>query len=186
MGDMVASTELDDPSSVEGRSDKLELALGEMLSKLPKVVRFRAQNALDHFDRALKLLPIDREMASFRAITGQEEAATALLRAIEYQNYPNWKKLNTRYHAHNAAVLLCAEAIQRKISTAVKQAQVVFDLEDPRIDIKIPLYGTEEISPNGGGFALQPVEPLDISIKLKSKNDEERVDLFQEDFQKWL
>ena len=43
--------------------DALKLAV----SNLPRPVRFRAENAFVGFDKARRLLEIDREMASFRA-----------------------------------------------------------------------------------------------------------------------
>jgi hypothetical protein len=46
-------------------------------------------NALDHFERSAKLFEKDREMASFRAITGEEEAATAFMKAIQLRKYPH-------------------------------------------------------------------------------------------------
>jgi len=61
--------------------------LPKAIDKLPPEVRYRAKNALDGFERARALLEIDREVASFRAITAAEEAASASIRSLQLREY---------------------------------------------------------------------------------------------------
>lgn len=135
--------------------------LRQMALLLPGSVRHRIINSLDHFDRALPLLNIDREMASFRAITGQEEAATALMHAVLLRDYPGADQFQLRSHQHKAAVLACITAIRNDIAPIMMQKyHLTFDFEKKRIDLKIPLanFGVE----NDQDLVLQFVEPLDV------------------------
>lgn len=66
---------------------KTDAALRQITQKLPGNIRFRALNALEHFGRAIDLIEIDKAMASFRAITGEEEAASALMLAVALRRY---------------------------------------------------------------------------------------------------
>lgn len=141
----------------------VEDGIREMVKKLPRPVRVRAENALQHFDRALSLLEIDREMASFRAITGEEEAAAALFKALQLQGYPQADQLWVKDHTHKAAALACALAIRSTIGgSVVKKIQVTFDLRAPRIDVWIPFSEFNIDTPATRGVGLQIVEPLDL------------------------
>ncbi|WP_269715651.1 hypothetical protein [Caulobacter sp. NIBR2454] len=140
----------------------IEGALRVMAPKLPRAVRFRVENSLRHFDLAMPLLPIDREMASFRAITGEEEAAAALIKALQFRSYPHADRLSVKDHTHKAAVLACALAVKANMATGLKNLRVMFDLKDPRIDVGIPVSDFGVTSPHMKDVVLQPVEPLDI------------------------
>jgi hypothetical protein len=117
-------------------------------------------NTFEHFRRALLLLEVDREMASFRAITGEEEAATALIKAMQLRKYPDAKRFNARDHQHKVAVRACVLAIANQLHPALREFQLTFNFETKRIDIKIPL---SNFGVNGGdNYCVQPVEPLDF------------------------
>jgi hypothetical protein len=123
-------------------------------------VKFRLLNTLEHFDRSSRLFGSDREMASFRAITGEEEAATALIKAIQLRRYRHAEEFKPRDHQHKAAVIACVMAIAKAVFPILREFQLVFDFQRKRVDVKIPLSnfdlaGLEHL-------AIQPVEPLDF------------------------
>jgi hypothetical protein len=122
-----------------------------MLPKLPKAIGFRFRNVLNNIERAQGLITVDREMASFRAITGEEEAATALMMAIQVKRYPGAEKFKARNHVHKAAVLACVIAIGRTLQPLLKEYQITFRAEEGRIDLKIPLQisGWSTAKPTG-------------------------------------
>ena len=143
--------------------DALKLAV----SNLPRPVRFRAENAFVGFDKARRLLEIDREMASFRAITAEEEAAAALFRSLQLQGYPGADKLSLRDHRQKAVVGPFIQAV--KVAIANRRTfnlQMTLDWRKPEITVRLPLSelgvqfeGSEEI-------ALQMVEPLgNLAVK---------------------
>lgn len=160
----------------EPQDDTIERSLRAIVPKLPKAVRFRAQNALDGIDKTFALLPIDREIASFRAITAEEEAVTALIKAIEFRGYPHSKRLNARMHTHKTAVMLCADMVRRSFAKASPKLVVTFDIDQARIDVK---WDIGVNLPGVGPVALQPVEPLGFVIAKPGVGDEPgEVDLF--------
>lgn len=75
--------------------EDIHLRIEEAIEKL-KVPRIRhaCRNAFNHLRKAWVLHPIDAEMSSFRAITAEEEAAAAVIRALRHKHYPNAEKLS--------------------------------------------------------------------------------------------
>ncbi len=83
----------------------------ELLPKSAEPGRWAAMNAVRHANRAWKIREVDPAMAAFRAITGEEEAASALFRAFRRVGYPNAEKLNPRSHVHKNAVTPFLDAV---------------------------------------------------------------------------
>lgn len=150
-----------DPSSNNHTSlTEVDGWLRRLAPHLPGVVRYRLLNALDHFDRSSRLFEVDREMASFRAITGEEEAATALMKAIQLRRYPHASEFNPRDHQHKFAVMACVRAIGTQVSPVLKEFQLTVDFGERRFDVKVPLSNFNVAG--GENYAIQPVEPLDV------------------------
>ena len=110
-------------------------------------------------------------MASFRAITGQEEAATALMMAIQAKRYPGATKFRAWNHHHKAAVLACVVAIVPEIQPIIQEYRLTFDFEKGRIDIMVPLsnFGVR----GGEEVGLQFDEPLGQLHSRKNEAGEE-------------
>ena len=127
---------------------------------LPRGLQTRFESTFDHFDRSNRLLEIDRGMASFRAITGEEEAATALMRAVQIRNYDGSEKLKASRHHHKAAIVATITAIRNTVYPILAEFQLLFDFAKGRIDPKIPLttFGVA----GGEKLCIQPVEPLGL------------------------
>jgi len=62
------------------------------------------RSAVSHIEKAWKLKDIDPEMAVFRAITAEEEAATAIFIALRDLKYENAKKIKFRSHEYKQAL----------------------------------------------------------------------------------
>lgn len=146
-------------ASVDFRA-KLRLAV----ARLPKPVRYRAVNALEGFDRAIRLLEIDREMASFRAITAQEEAAAALFCALQLRNYPGASGLNLGSHKHKAALWPVIDAARMAVGRgAFSELDFRLSVDPPRIDISTPFARMNaEVPDELAGMRVTFVEPLDM------------------------
>ena len=128
-------------------------------SALPKSVRFRVSNAIKHHETARTILDNHQALASFVAITGQEEAASALIHALMHRRYA--PKLNPQNHRHEASIIACVQSLQPHFgANFLKEFRITFDFERNRIDLKIPL---SNFNVKGGkDFAIRPVEPLDL------------------------
>lgn len=82
----------------------------------PARVRNSGRNAFNHLRKSWLLHPVDSEMSFFRALTGEEEAAAAVILALKQQCYPGAERLNVQDHMHKAAIWAIIEAIARGYS----------------------------------------------------------------------
>jgi hypothetical protein len=76
----------------------------EAINDCKGAVKFCALNSLHHLDKAWEIRNIDIEMAMFRAITAEEEAASSLFYTLKQQRYENSKKLQFKKHTYKQAV----------------------------------------------------------------------------------
>lgn len=67
-------------------------------------VRQCAKHSIYHLEKAWLIKDVDPEMAAFRAITAEEEAATAIMIAIKNLQYPNSNKLKFCDHSFKSAI----------------------------------------------------------------------------------
>lgn len=86
-----------------------------------------ARNAFNHIKNAWKIKDIDPTMAAFRAITGVEEAATAIFHALKRNKYNNSQLLNKDRHFHKAAVYPFFQAIGSLFASLDLKTQILCD-----------------------------------------------------------
>lgn len=140
--------------------DALRLAV----EKLPQPIRTRARNAFQGFDRARKLLEIDREMASFLAITSEEEAVAALFRSLQIRKYPDSDKLNLYKHELKSALAPFLSAVLKSLVAGGQSLnlRVTIDMSAPSLEVQIPLRQFGIVLTDTEEHCLQLVEPLGI------------------------
>jgi len=63
-----------------------------------------ARNAIRHLEKAWEIKDIDKEMAIFRAITAEEEAATAIFMSLIEKGYDNSDKIKFKNHNYKQAL----------------------------------------------------------------------------------
>lgn len=135
--------------------------LPKALAKLPSAVRFRGENALDGFAKAKTLLSIDREMASFRAITAVEEAASALIRSLQIREYPGSDVIDLKRHSHKMAVPFFLAAVQQ---TFYDQGQLTIviklSVNPPKLIVALPIGQFVELPQDLSDLHLEFVDPL--------------------------
>ncbi|PXW40591.1 hypothetical protein DFO54_1167 [Erwinia sp. AG740] len=138
----------------------------ELLHNAPaRHSKFCFLSSLMHLEKAYKLETIDKEMAIFRAITAEEEAATGLMMCLKELNYKNAEKLRTRDH-------VCKNAISAFLVTIINDINEVahanFDSllmrvdrsdKSPSLKLGIPL------SRFGQSLIAWPVPPLNVHAK---------------------
>ncbi len=82
-------------------------------------------------------------MSAFRAITGEEEAATAIFHALKRHGYDGAKKLKPANHLHKAAVVPFLQAAGDFLSTAIARWGHSFNLrwnpDDPKGKLELRL-----------------------------------------------
>lgn len=133
---------LDPERPAELPLDDMHLRLEQAIEKLnPSQVRHACRSALNHLRKAWTLHPVDAEMSLFRAITAEEEAATAVIRAVNVRNYPNAERLKERQHLHKAALWPFITAVADKMAEKkIPMPTLALRVEgDPRIDLSIDI-----------------------------------------------
>lgn len=75
-----------------------------------------ARNAVHHLERALIIKEIDPEMAVFRAITAEEEAATAIFLVLIEQGYQHAERIRFTEHKYKQALEPFVRAISKFVS----------------------------------------------------------------------
>lgn len=156
--------------------DRMAKSLRRLSGKMPRSVETRIGSSLNHFEKSIVLRDIDLEMASFRAICGEEEASSAVISALHHRKYENANRLNIRSHQHKWAIIACMIALSLPLQTMLGGSKLQIDFANGRIDLKIPLsnFGVS----GGDTFELQPVEPLDF---VHAKDGIEENYLFEEE-----
>lgn len=135
--------------------------LHEAVTKLPPEVRYRAQNALDGFARAKMLFPIDREIASFRAITAAEEAASALIRSLQLRRYPGAFSVDLRKHAHKAAVPFFLNAVRHElVGDREINLRVTLSADPPKLVVTLLVRQFIDLPDDLANVHIELVEPL--------------------------
>jgi hypothetical protein len=139
---------------------RLEEAIGKL--KVPRI-RHACRSAFNHLRKAWVLHPVDSEMSSFRAITAEEEAATAVIRALRHQSYPNAENLSDRNHVHKSALWPFIGAVSDKmVEKNIIAPTVSLQVKgDPRIELLF------DIGSRGGldrPLWGRPNEPFNFSM----------------------
>jgi hypothetical protein len=78
--------------------------LSKLVDKTPAPGKHAARNAISDIDNACEIRTIDPEISAFRAITGVEESARAILYAMKRRNRKGVEKRGHGSHLHKAAV----------------------------------------------------------------------------------
>jgi len=151
-----------DDLPISGYAKRLETVLGKLNGR----VKHSGKNAFDHVRKAWALRSIDPAMAAFRAITAEEEAATALIVALKQRQYPNADKINFRNHDHKASIGALISVLSTEVFSKIGHKPRVLLSENPNplfARIQIDLNELMGISGQEPQFA-EPQLPLDFTL----------------------
>jgi hypothetical protein len=144
----------------------LETALTELVLGAPAPGKHCARSAVRHLRGAWKILDLDPEMAAFRGITAEEEAASAVFDALRRRRYAGAERLKPRDHLHKNALGTFTDAVGHFLSKnplSDRSTQIVVEPVDgvDRLRIRIDREGS-----SGDRVWAYPVPPLHGSISL--------------------
>jgi hypothetical protein len=134
--------------------------LMEAVPKLKGRPKYCAINAFRGLKRAWSVAELDPEIAYFRALTAEEEAATALIIALKHRRYPGAEKLDHTHHPHKMGLAPFLGAIETVFAEGRMPSpsyKLDYESTPPRLDVRIA-------SENLGlppGYSAQSDEPLD-------------------------
>lgn len=100
----------------------IEVHLPALLKRTSGAGKHAARNALRHLEKAKRIASIDPDMAVFRLVTAQEEAATAVFRALQLrkQNYRGADSLKPKNHRHKIALAPFLDTIAEPLRETLK------------------------------------------------------------------
>lgn len=128
-----------------------------------------ARNAIRHLERAWNLRAIDPEMAVFRAITAEEEAATAIFLVLKEQGYENAEKIKFKKHSYKQALEPFLRGIGKFADKLSKEPGFPFG---EKYELSLVGKGNEKklsLSFNFQGRMITGIPPLGFSIKLNDR-----------------
>lgn len=150
-----------------GDLNEAEKAISELILQQPAPGKHAARSAISHIQRAWKLRELDPEMAVFRAITGEEEAARAIFHALQRHRYSHADQLNWRDHRHKGAVLPFISAVGRLV--------MEIGFASPKVEIR-EVNGSKQIVvelvlrfPDGRVQRWIPNPPLNLVVLIDDK-----------------
>jgi hypothetical protein len=147
---------------------EIEQAALDMVEQCPLPGKHCARNAFRHISKAWRLQETDLEMAAFRAITAEEEAATAIFHALQRRKYKGAEKLKRKNHLHkNALVPFCtAIAGALALTEELLKPNLYLDKEEvpPRFRVRIDVTSIVL----GRKYAF-PEPPLHFNMHMNDK-----------------
>lgn len=99
----------------------------EALDDCSGSVKHCAKNAILHLEKAWKIRGIDPEMAVFRGITAEEEAASSLFYCLKNHRYKNSEKLLFNQHPYKLGLYPFLQGIGRFLGDLLSQEDTSFD-----------------------------------------------------------
>lgn len=154
-----------------------QFGVEDAANRLTSRVKHRARSTFEHLRKAWRLLGHDNEMSAFRAITAEEEAATALILALQMQGYPGARRLNPRNHIHKNAFWPLFEAINRVLAqSGFPPPKVLLPREGPpHVQLRFNL--TAMAGREGEPVWIEPDHPLNFAMRV-GQVSEDAVHLF--------
>jgi len=182
-------TDLDEPSrlmeerAAEFPFSEWQCGIEEAANRLKGRVRQCARSAFAHLRKAWHLHGIDDEMSAFRAITAEEEAASALIAALKHRGYPGADRLRPWNHVHKSAFWpLIATVSQFMVETGAPTPQVGLSRKGPP-KISIQLNINDLTGAIGDPVWIEPDHPLNFALRSGQATDQ-KVHLFEEELAK--
>lgn len=145
---------------------ELDVAVANLSTVMAPPAKWAAINAIRHLNRAWRLRELDPEIAVFRSITAEEEAATALFHILKKRGYEGSDKLKPRDHVHKNAVIPFFDAITRVIAKTrehLPRTQFLIDTDEKPNRLVIRFLTVHPSS--GEEIWAYPQPPLNFSLK---------------------
>lgn len=151
------------------------IALSEAHKEIKKLIldtpppgKHCARSAIRHIEKAWEIKDVDREMAGFRALTGEEESVTAIFHSLKRRNYKSADKLNPRNHVHKCAVypflIAVSEAFEPFKSEMEPQLELHAENGEKKFRVRITVKG-----PDGKKLWAFPEPPLNFNVWVNNK-----------------
>lgn len=140
----------------------------ELILETPPPGKHCARSAIRHIEKAWDIIEIDREMAGFRAITGEEESVSAIFQSLKRRRYKGSNKLNPRNHVNKAALypflIALSQAFEPFKSEMEPRLELHTESNRKRFRVRVTTKG-----PDGKSLWAYPEPPLNFNVKIDDK-----------------
>jgi len=157
---------------IEFPLSKIDLAIADVIPEMPVHARWPAFNAIRHLNRAWRLRKSDLQMAYFRSITAEEEAATAIFKSLKHLKYRGAEKICHRDHLHKNALFPFMIFVSRAFSKKRALLPPTKVILNHKVTPARMLIEIEVTHRDGTKGYVQPDPPLNFSIKGGPRNSE--------------
>jgi hypothetical protein len=123
------------------------------------------RSALNHLSKAYLIASVDPEMAIFRAITAEEEAASGLIRSLIQLEYPEHQNLKPHDHVQKHAVTPFIQAVLSNMSFLRFPNISSVRLAIKNIDGKDRLVTVLRLMLDGNETWALPIPPLNLTVR---------------------
>jgi hypothetical protein len=144
-----------------------EQSIEDALNDCKGAVKYCAKSALTHLRKAWALKDIDLEMAIFRGITAEEEAASSLFYSLKNQRYSNANKIDFKAHTHKLALIPYIKSVTHYMAELNEHNSMPFyrySVSFTEHNRRKALQLTLSINIDGRGWDVVPTPPLHFNI----------------------
>jgi len=149
--------------------NEVQKEISQLILETPAPGKHSARSAISHITKAWETKDIDREMAAFRSITGEEESVTAIMYALKRRKYEGADKLKPRNHVHKSAMYPFLTSVARVLNAANQMGleptlELRRELQPTRFQVRltVPLA-------DGKKIWAYPDPPLHYSVRTNDK-----------------
>lgn len=145
--------------------DEFQKVIVELILETPAPGKHCARNAIHHLRKAKELGGVDNDMAFFRCITAEEEAASAIFHSLKRKGYKHSDKLKPRDHVQKNAAFAFLIPVTQRIEKFATTAQITFGCQvskEPSRNRKFRVYVKKLNEPSETVWMLP--SPLEITI----------------------
>ncbi len=141
----------------------------DLIKNLDEPAKWPAINSVKHLNRAWKLIDLDPTMATFRTITAEEEAATAIFWSLQRLRYPGADQLKHTNHVHKQALIPFLDAVHALLTkTARIVKHMTLRINRELIPRTVELF-IEYQPPIFPGYETSPQPPLHFAMLLNER-----------------
>ncbi len=140
----------------------------QLVGSLDGRIRNCFRSAYNHLRKSWKLYELDNEMSAFRAITAEEEAASAVILAVKQRKYNGAEQLRERDHTHKAVVFEIVRAVNNLLSEIPDFPEITLRIAKagkPNVQLLVHLPDSDAI---GERYIAHPNNPLNVRVSTES------------------
>lgn len=149
--------------------DNLGTVIEDLVQQCPAPGKHAARSALRHISKAWCLKDCDKEMAVFRAITGEEESATAVFHSVMRRKYAGSQQLDVTSHVHKTALHPFLLAVTKVLGKTVFKDGYFPALEFDENETPQRLKTRVTVRKDGVEKWAYPIPPLNFTLNLNGR-----------------